>query len=545
MKSLRCIALIAVALAGCAAPTQAPQAAPTSAPAATVAQATAVPAPAATATEAATAEPAPTQAPTAAPASAGQGGELRIGTGLNIPAGLTVTLGSVGFNMLTYGAGETLMRFTPDQKLSPWLADGVSAIDATTWQVKLRSGVRFHDGSTMSAADVVASIKSSWVGLSGAKNFLNPESKLEVIDDATFNIVTPKPTGNVPYALANWNFVIHKPAVNDISILTGAYKPVSIQKDQEFALEAFADYWGGAPALSRIVVRKIPDANVRVLALQSGDLDMLTNVSPEMARSLGEDIELSNVPGTRMHYMILNNTRAPFDDRAVREAVSLAIDRQQLVQATLDGQGVAASNTYPPSIGLEIVPAQATDVARAQTLLDAAGWKAGADGARQKDGRPLELLLYSYPGRPELTAMATAIQAQLKTVGVSVKVEEVQDIVKTIEKGEFQASMFSVGVQTDPQYMPGVTLIKGGSFNYGGYQNEQVEALFATLTTEADIAKRNALATQIQEVVKTDTPNIYLAVPPLITAYRKGSVSNFTPHPSDLYLITHQVGITK
>ncbi|MCG8349416.1 MAG: ABC transporter substrate-binding protein [Chloroflexales bacterium] len=485
------------------------------------------------------AAPADTPAPPAAAAS----GELRIATGLNIPTSLIATQGTNGFNMITYGAGETLMRLMPEQQLEPWLAQSVERSDERTWTVTLREGVRFHDGSILDAQAVADSFASSWANLPGAATFVPSDTEVLVRDALTLTFTTPEPLGGFRYSLANWNFVIHKPPVDDISIMTGPYRPVELVVDQEFVLEQFAEYWGVGGALDRIRVIRLPDANARALALQSGDVDMLTNVPPDIARGLPPDIEQVSIPGTRMHHIILNHTRAPFDDRNVREAVSLAIDREALLQATLDGQGQVAVNLYPASLGLPLVEAQRSDVARAQTLLEEAGWIPGSDGVRTQDGQRLEVLLYSYPGRPELTQMAVAIQAMLGEVGFAVTVEEVSDIVETIEGGAFQASMFSIGVQSDPLYMPAITLAEGGAFNYGGYRNSVLEELAAQLRAEDDPAIRSSLAAQVQEQVQADTPNIYLATPPLITAFRQGHVINFTPNPNDLYLVTPELGL--
>jgi peptide/nickel transport system substrate-binding protein len=480
----------------------------------------------------------------AAPAAT-PGGELRIGTGLSIPTALDVTQGSVGYNMITYGAGETLMRITPEQQLEPWLAETITRVDPNTWQVTLRQNVRFHDGSPLTAEAVAESIRSSLTTLAGAKNFLPTETEISVTDAQTLTLRTPEPAGNLPYSLANWNFVIHRPAQNGVSPLTGMYRPVRLEKDQEFVLEPFADHWGGPPPLAQVVVRRITDGNARALALQSGDLDMLTNVPPNIAASLPADVTQTSVPGTRLHYVILNNTRAPFDDVRVRTAAAHAIDREALLAATLEGQGSVATNMYPSSVGISIVPAQETNIEQAKQLLDEAGWVAGADGVRTKDGQRLEFLLYSYPGRPEITALAITMQAQLAAIGVAVKVEEVQDITSQIEGGEFQASMFSVRVASDPQYMPGVSLVSGAAYNYGGYQSAALEAVFAQLRATSELDERQSLARQMQEIVAQDTPNIYLVAPPLITAFNSAVVSGYTPHPDDLYLVTRELTVTR
>ncbi|GAB4426552.1 MAG: ABC transporter substrate-binding protein [Chloroflexi bacterium OHK40] len=485
----------------------------------------------------------PTNQPSAAP-SAGSG-ELRIGTGLSIPASLIASEGQNGFNMITYGAGETLMRLTPEQELVPWLAESVERADPTTWEVTLRPGVTFHDGTPLTARAVANSFASSWAGLPNAGSFVPTDTRILVRDELHLAFITPEPLGNFRYSLANWNFVIHKAPVNSISPMTGPYRPVSLVVDQEFVLERFADYWGGAAGLERIRVLRLPDANARALALQSGDLDMLTNVAPEIARGLPLEIAQVSLPGTRLHHIILNHTRAPFDERAVREAASLAIDREALLLATLDGQGEVAVSLYPASLGLPLVQAQRYDPEQARALLDEAGWVPGADGVRVKDGQRLEVLLYSYPGRPEITQMAVVIQAMLGEVGFAVAVEEVADVVEMAEGGDFQATMFSVGVQSDPLYMPALTLTEGGAFNYGGYWSAPIEALVAQLRAEDDPAARAELARQVQEVVRTDTPNIYLATPPLITAFRQGHVVGFTPNPNDLYLVTPELGLSQ
>ncbi|HBW50876.1 MAG TPA: hypothetical protein DEF47_13360 [Herpetosiphon sp.] len=485
------------------------------------------------------------ETPQATTSTSDPNGELRIGTGINLPTSLDVAQGSNGYNMLTYGAGETLMRFTPSNQLEPWLAENVTALDPTTWQIKLRQGIRFHDGSELKASDVLNSFNSSWQNLSGAKNFIPADTNVNVVDDYTLTLTTSQAEGSIPYSLANWNFVIHKPAVNGISILTGMYQPISLEKDQELVLERFANYWDGQAGLQKISVKKIPDANARALALQSGDLDLLTNVSPDIARGLPADIEIQSVAGTRMHYVMLDSAHPPFDDRLVRQAMALAIERQALLQATLDGQGAVATNLYPATVGIELVEAQIFDPAQAASLLDQAGWVVGSDGMRSKDGQPLAFTLHSYPGRAELTLMAIAIQAQLQTLGIKVEVNEVADIGEVLEKGNFQASMYSIGTSGDPQYTVGITLVEDAAYNYAGYKNPAIESAFAELRAEQDPIKRIAIAKRIQTEVKNDPTNLYLASPPLISAYRKGSISGYVPNPNDVYLITKELKLNQ
>jgi peptide/nickel transport system substrate-binding protein len=471
-------------------------------------------------------------------------GELKLGTGINFPTSLTDTTGSDGYNLIFFGAGETLTRLDVKQNLQNWLADSVTNLDASNWQVKLKQNVKFWDGSPLNAQAVIDSFKDSWEKLPSADLFLSKQTQITATDDYTLNFKTPKPVGDFPHSLATWYFVIHKVGPNG-SITTGLYQPTKLVKDQELDLEAFTGHWSGPPPIKKITVKLIPNANARVLALQAGDLNFLPSLPPDIIQGLSGDIEKVSIPTTRIHTIVLNNAKAPFSDKTVRQAMALGIDRKVLNDVTLSGTGGIATNLFPPNGGIQATEAQHTDVAQAKQLLDAAGWTMGSDNIRAKDGNKLSFTLYSYAGRAELTPIAVSVQNQLKPLGFDIKVQEVRDITAHLTTRDFDAAMYSINaaVDGDPQYMFGVTLVKGGSYNFGGYHNSQLDILYDQLRGEPDPARRNALSLQMQDIVKNDVPNIYTISPPLVTAYKKGTVSGFTPYPNDLYLIDRNLTV--
>ena len=467
-------------------------------------------------------------------------GDLRIGADF-LPVNFDPTK---SFNLLRFGLGETLTRLTPDLKPQPWLAESVTNVDSLTWRVTLRQKATFHDGSPVDAEAVAASFRRVWELNSGAGGIIAKDTTVTVINPTTVEFKTARPDGAFMHNLAAFQFIVHKVSGDQV-LLTGPYKPVKLTPDESLTSEAYGGHWGGPPPIAKISTRLIRDTNARVLALQAGDLDLLVGLPLEMVNGLSADFERPVIAGLRVQYVTFNLSRAPFNERAVREAFSLGIDRNVLNKAGFDGQGQVVTGIFPKTGVLESVAIQNTDAARARQVLDSAGWTVGADGVRAKDGRRLSVLLYSYPQRADLTPMALSIQAQLKPLGFDIKVEQTQDITKTLASGDFDAAMYSLGMAPtgDPLYAISQTLWTNGAFNYGKYSNTQFDATVDRLRGELDAGKRQALSKEAQELLRVDVPNAYLVTSPLAYAYRKGKVQGLTLHPNDIYMIDTNLSV--
>jgi peptide/nickel transport system substrate-binding protein len=441
------------------------------------------------------------------------------------PATLDATKNA--YQLVRLGLAQTLTRLSPQMKLVPWLAKDVSNIDPTTWRVALRPNARFWDGTPVTAQDVQAAFQANWAAHPAAGGLLSKDTQIKIVDATTLDFKTPDPIGNFANVISAQFFVIHKNGTT----LTGPYKPSNLSVGQELNADAFAEYWDGPPPLAKLTVRLVTDANARVLALRSGDLDMVYGVPPQAAKSLaGGDFGVLTVSSGREDYLVLNHRRPPFGDPTVREATALAIDRQALLTIGLAGQGAVASGMFPPDQGVENIAMQTTDVAKARQVLDAAGWTAGADGVRSKNGQRLSFQLLSAPARTEWTPMAVAIQAQLQTLGYDIQIEQVKNIGDQLAQSQdFDAAMYSANmlVTGDPLYIFNQTLAKGGPANYGAYTNPQLEATLTSMRAEADPTKRQALAVQAQQTAKTDFPNIYILVVPFIAAANTKKVKGY------------------
>lgn len=470
-------------------------------------------------------------------------GRLRLALGFDFPAKLDALKDHY---LQSMGMLESLTRQTADNKLEPWLAEQVVNTGPTTWQIVLRKAT-FWDGSPVTATDVIAAIQGSYEDYPDNKGLISPDTRLTAADDLTINVETPTPSEIFPHALALSSFGIFKKAADgSASIMTGPYKPTKLVVDTELDLVPYAGHWAGTPPIANITVTYVPDPNTRILALQSGDVDMLYNFPPEAIDTLGPDFEVPLIPSGRMDLINLNVNRLPFSDHAVRLAMALGIDRDQLNQVGLNGSGTPAVGMFPPSTGYQTLPLQATDVTQAGQVLDQAGWVMGSDSVRAKDGQRLAFTILSYPGRAELTPYAVSIQSQLKPLGFQIDVKEVQNVADVTKTDDWEAAMKSNNtiVTGDPLYEYNRLLRTGGGDNAGKYSNSQLDALLGQMASELDLARSQDLSMQVQQIVHDDVPLVFLVALPVTTAFRKGVLNGYVPNPNDSYLITRDISVT-
>src|SRR5438105_6624699 len=269
-------------------------------------------------------------------------GELKLAIDGEFPATLDATKNA--YQLVRLGLAEMLTRLTPQMKLVPWLAKEVSNVDPTTWRVSLRPNAKFWDGTPVAAQDVQAAFQANWAAYPAAGGLLSKDTQIKVVDPTTLEFKTPDPIGNFANVISAQFFAIHKNG----TIMTGPYKPANLAVGQELDSEAFAEHWDGPPPLAKLTIRLVTDANARVLALRSGDVDLVYGVPPQAARSVGGDFTINTVSSGREDYMVVNHRRLPFSDKAVREATALGIDRTALLTIGLAGQGSVATGMLPP-----------------------------------------------------------------------------------------------------------------------------------------------------------------------------------------------------
>src|SRR6185503_18465320 len=414
---------------------------------------------------------------------------------------------------------DYLLALDEQLKVVGGLASSWEQTDPLTYIVKLRQGVRFHDGHELTADDVVYTfncfIDPAFV--SPRKGAYRALDRVEAIDPYTVRFVLKEPFGSFPIQLVMP--VVPKgagPELRDHPIGTGPYKFVSFAVDDRVELTAFPDYFRGKPANDGVVLKVVPDEIMRALELRKGTIDMVVNdLSPDVIHQLADEksVTIAESPGTDYAYVGINMRDPILKDRRVRYALGYAIDRQAIVDHLRRGLARPAVGILPPaSWAFEPQVFQfAHDPARARELLDEAGYH-DPDG----DGPEPRLRLTLKVSTNEFARLqAAVIQEDLKQVGIDLDVRsyEFATLYADVLKGNFQLfSLQYVGV-SDPdmlrrafhsKQMPPV------GFNRGYYENPDVDRLIDQASAAPDDATRRKLFGDAQRVIAEDAPYISL-----------------------------------
>lgn len=335
---------------------------------------------------------------------------------------------------------ETLLTRDADtMEIRPLLATSWRNIDPHTWELKLRTGVRFHNGEVFDAESVKFSIEriiDSPLNTLG-KTVWPPSfgQTVEIVDPYTVRIVTKVPDPLVPNRLAAESLNMAPPKalagfkdkyVGDFLIGTGPYKFVDYVVGRHFTVQANPDYWGEKPATSRIVWDVIPDPATRVAALQRGSSDIVVNLPIPMITTVqaSPDLRLYSVLGSIVNGILLDADRTPaLKDVRVRQALNHAIDREAILKNLYRGLGEVSNGVVAKQVEYAIDPgAYGYDPDKARALLKAAGF---ADG--------LDLTVWQSSGRVELGVEAMqAMTGFLDDVGVRANLQ-------ILEWGEYNA----------------------------------------------------------------------------------------------------------
>lgn len=366
----------------------------------------------------------------AAPA---QPGEVRIGVGEDIwpLTGQGATARHFAAGELNVGVYEALVAMGPDYSVRPGLAERWEFVAPSTWRFYLRPNVTWHDGRRFGADDVVWSWRGREALLRSVSGTLQAVNK---IDDLTVDFVSSSPNLRLPEQMVHPEGpIVPKDAHNDATppVGTGPFKVVDYQPRKHVIVERYDGYWGTKARASRLTFRFMPDAEVRLEALRSGEVDMVTGLPRDMAAAVQADQRLRVVRAAPGATQVLTfSADGQFAaDRAVRQAVSLALDRAAYVAEVLGGNGTPGRWMSPAAVlgtSAELVAPSPFDPARARQVLDEAGWVTGADGARVNGRRRLSLVLIGGPAVPESGLRRVA--AQLKDVGIETTVKKAFDI---------------------------------------------------------------------------------------------------------------------
>jgi peptide/nickel transport system substrate-binding protein len=436
---------------------------------------------------------------------------------------------------------DTLVWSNDDLQLEPALAESWKVVDETTWEFKLRKGVKFHDGSDFTAEDVKFSVERIPVvsGPTTTTIYVKRVASMQIVDPHTILMKTDGPAATLPYDFVRLFIVSHKigqAARNEefnsgkAAIGTGPYKLVSWTPKGDLVLDRFDGYWRGNSHWARVVRKEIPNDASRLAALKAGQVDLINYVSAADYQTLQRDSKIKVIKGDSVYVMnlqpdlreptpkIYDNAgqplaKNPLRDARVREALDLAIDRQTMVEVVLEGLGKPANQLMPAAFfgSSSKIPAKPFDVNKAKSLLAAAGYPQG-----------FKVDLHCTNDRlPGDGAICAALGQMFAKIGVTANVNAISRTVyfPAQARGDYTLFMNGWGTLTgEGSYTLGSLVhtndaaTKLGPFNRTSYSNPEVDKTLQEAVKTLDDAKRRALFEKAMEISMADRALIPVVV---------------------------------
>ena len=414
--------------------------------------------------------------------------------------------------------------------------------DGTELVMNLRQGVTFHDGTPFNALAVVANIeRSKTLPESRRKSELTSVKTVEAIGDYQVRFTLNSPDVTLLAQLSDRAGMMISPKAaaemganfGNKPICSGPFKFVERVQQDRIVLEKFPQYWNAANIfIDKVTFLPIPDTTVRLANLQSGDLDMLERLAASDAAAVKSDASLNYADTVGIGYMALyanlaNGPRAdnPFGkDKRLRQAFSLAIDREAVNQVVYEGTSVAGNQPYAPNSPWfdKDIPVPARDVEKAKALMKEAG----------HENLDIEL---QVPNNPVAMQMMQIIQSMVAEAGfnVTLKATEFATLLSEQTAGNFQLSRSDWSGRVDPDGNLHQFVSCKGGINDVKYCNPEVDALLNDARKSTDDTVRKQKYDAAAKILNDDLPVIYLGHQSYIFALKK-NVTGFVPYPDGM-----------
>ena len=500
-------------------------------------------------------------------ASTATGGTVRIGWG-GAPADLNPGIGVLVEDYILYNlVYDALLNIDLEGNFQPKVASDWSVSDdGLTWTLTIRDDITFHDGTPLTADDVVYSLTlfRDTLDFPYLPSYLTPFTTIEAVDATTVTLTSEAPVAAFDYRMPAM-FILPKhiwEAVddpitfpNDEMIGSGPFVLAEYSQDEFVRLTSNESYWGGAPAVDELIFQTFSNPDARVQALINSDLDMITEFPATALPTLQntENVEVADGLefGGRfadIFFNIVDPANCPADggicsghpalrDVEVRRALAQAVDKQQLVDTLLLGLGQPGLGLVPPALGTwfaeELVPEDYQfDLAAAAQRLEAAGYvDTDGDGIREcptDDCGPTGDLTFrmNYPtDNDEHPRVSDTLSGWWSEIGVAVEIQGLDsDALTSIccPAFDYDVMLWSWTSDTDPEGLLEVLTceeIETG-FSETGYCNPTYDELFAEQGVEVDMAARRETIVEMQRIALEDVPYIIPWYYPKIQAYR-------------------------
>ncbi len=435
-----------------------------------------------------------------------------------------------GTREVMFNVFEGLMKPTPDGDLTPAIAEKYEVSeDRRTYTFHLREGVQFHNGEMVTAEDVVYSIQrcaaATETGIVQVEAF-SVIDDLKAVDERTVSITISEPSNEFISYLTTAILPAGYDKQGTDPVGTGPFKFVSRTAQDSVVLEKFDGYWGTPAQLDKVTLKIMENADSLMMSLQSGAIDLCAHLTSTQVAQLKENFNVAEGTMNLVQAMYLNNAVVPFDDVRVRQAVSYAVDKQEIIDLAFDGYGSPIGSSMYPAFGKyfddSLTNYYTKDVEKAKALLAEAGYPDGFD------------MTITVPSnyKPHMDTAEVLVQ-QLAAIGVNATIEPIEweSWVSDVYVGrQFQSTV--VGV--DASNMTARALLERFTSDYGknfiNYNNAEYDALFQQTLTAYDDAEQTAIYKQMLANLTENAANAYIQDLADLVAVRKG-VEGVTFYP--------------
>ena len=404
-----------------------------------------------------------------------------------------------------------------DGKLVPGLAESWTQVDPLTLDLKIRKGVKFHNGDPLTVNDVVFTLKKVKEAPT-MMSFYSDIDKIEALDDETVRITTKKPFGPlVNYLAHNSAGILSEKAVTAAGntygqhpVGTGPFKFDSWISADRVILKANPDYYQGKPAIDTLIFRIIPEGVNRTIALETKEADIAVDIDPMDQGMIKDhpDLKLLQKPALTMNYLGFNTEKAPFDKKEVRQAIAYALDINSMINAVYMGAATPANSPVAPAVfGYNPdIKAYEQNIEKAKELLAQAGYPNGFKAKIWTNDNNIR------------KDTAVIIQDQLKQIGIDAQIEILEwgaYLDRLIRK---EHDMFLLGWTPSPDGDSAMYAVfhsknHGSAGNRTYYTNTKVDELLDKGRESTVPETRETLYKEAQTILMEDLPLIPLVYP--------------------------------
>ena len=471
---------------------------------------------------------------------AGDGAKTPIVIGCGYVAGNTNPVDSA-WDLTAHGISEGIYMQDAEGNLVSRFVSKLERVDDLTWKAELTNAVKFSDGSDCDAqalADCMNYLQKNNEMANGTAGVVAFTAE----EDGTLTIKTERPTPVMQSLLAEWCNVVFKEVDGDF-IYTGPYMVKKLDSEVSLDLVPNPYYDDRAGDRSDVTLKVFSDTSSMQQAFEAKEIDLMFGLTPEIAEALkGKGLTVKDYDAGYQYFGFTNVKEGPMADLNVRKAINLLLNREDMVKALKGGRvanGIFAQY-YSFAGDVEVK----SDAAEAQKLLEEAGYTKNGDGIYEKDGKKLSIHMVTYSSRADLPILMQLSASELTQAGIDSKTDIVDDINATMESGDYDLVFYAqhTAPSGEPSAFLNMALAEGGSRNYAGYKNDEINALLKKMGETEPGEERDQISKDIQAIVAQDLPIIYLVDPQWHVAL-SDRVAGYEPYCGDYYCVNAELGL--